>query len=153
MYAIRVDPREMVVAGLDGAVSTEEALRCAWQAAVLAGAGNLKRVLCDLRGMERRPRSLRMIAESVQATRPGGLRLALVIRPDQEAAAARFAQMAGGGWTGVFGGVEGALRWLGEEAEPRLSATEARHYRELTRQWHAVPKGSEEGEARRTGVA
>lgn len=154
MYAIRVDPRNLLLVTLNGAMSTEEALRAVSQAAALAAAGGIGLILCDLRGLERRPGGLGLIAASVVNAGPAGWRMALVARPDQVAVAARFGRMsARRGEAAVFAGSDSAIRWLAEVERRRISETEARHYRELTRRWQESPGDGEPAVTRKTGAA
>ncbi|HQW50843.1 MAG TPA: hypothetical protein PL082_02195 [Tepidiformaceae bacterium] len=154
MYAIRVAPRNLLLVTLNGTMSTEEALRAVSQTAALAGAGSIGLVLCDLRGLERRPGGLGLIAASVLKASPAGWRMALVARPDQAAVAARFGRMsARRGEAAVFAGSDSAIRWLAEVERRRISETEARHYRELTKQWQEAPANGEPAVARKTGAA
>ncbi len=154
MYAIRVAPRNLLLVTLNGTMSTEEALRAVSQGAALAGAGSIGLVLCDLRGLERRPGGLGLIAAAIAGAGPAGWRMALVARPDQAPVAARFARMsARGGETAVFPGSDSAIRWLAEVERRRIPETEARHYRELTRRWQEGAAERAPAAARKTGAA
>lgn len=155
MYSIRAQHGILVEAELSGRLTTAEALRAASQAFALAEAEGIRRAVCDVRGVERGPGNLLLVAAIFASRYREDMRVALVSRPEQLAMVQRFARYTGGrAGVGAFVTPEAAADWLDSEAvAPRLSSTELRHLTDLARQWapRAVDPVADKG--RRSGAA
>lgn len=155
MYTIRAQHGEMLDTELCGRLTTAEALRAVSQSFELAEAGGITRAVCDVRGVERGPGNLLLVAAAFASRYQRGMRVALVSRPEQFGLVQRFARYAGGrAGVGAFVTREAAADWLdSEDVAPRLSSTELRDLADLARQWRwrAVDPAGDQG--RRSGAA
>lgn len=155
MYSIRAQHRELLDTELSGRLTTTEALRAVSQSFALAEADGITRAVCDVRGVERGPGNLLLVAAAFASRYQRGMRVALVSRPEQFGLVQRFARYTGGrAGVGVFVTCEAAADWLdSEDVAPRLSSGELRHLRDLARQWSRMSPGLVEDEGRRSGAA
>jgi hypothetical protein len=155
MYMIRTTHGNLVEIELSGRMTTAEALRAVSQACALAETDGSSRAICDVRGVERGPGNLLLVAAMLAAHYRRGMRVALVARPQQLGLAQRFARYTGARErVGAFATPEAAANWLASsEAAPRISSTELRHLADLSRQWAPEVSGRAEDERRRSGAA
>lgn len=155
MYVIRARHGNLLEAELSGRLTTPEVLRAVSQAFTLAEADAVTRAVCDVRGVERGPGNLLLVAAALSSRYQEGMRIAIVSLPEQVALAQRFARYSGRrDGLGTFTTLEAATRWLDSgEAPPRLSSTEQRHLTELARQWSRATAAPVETQGRRSGAA
>ena len=155
MYSIRAQHGELLDTEFSGRLTTTEALRAVSQSFALAEADGIRRAMCDVRGVERGPGNLLLVAAAFASRYQRGMRVALVSRPEQFGLVQRFARYTGGrAGVGAFVTPEAAADWLdSEDVAPRLSSTELRHLTDLARQWPRRAVDPAEGQGRRSGAA
>ncbi|MBI5949248.1 MAG: STAS/SEC14 domain-containing protein [Chloroflexi bacterium] len=152
MYTIRVEASlHLLRVELSGRVTTEEALRAINQSAMLAEAGGLGMVLCDMRETRRGPGDLAVVAASLALRAPEGMRIALACEPAQVAIGKRLVRFSGLRRSlQVFDSVATAEAWLGaldRAARPRIAGTERRHAESVL-----TPAGASAREAKATAI-
>lgn len=117
MYTIRAGQKPgMVAVELRQRVTTTEALRALTQVFALMEAGGLRAARVDVRGVERGPGGLLLLASAMATRRAPGQRIAFVAGPRQARLTARLARFSGlGPAVDMFDSLEDADAWLGEE--------------------------------------
>jgi hypothetical protein len=155
MYTIRAQHGGLLDTELSGRLTTTEALRAVSQSFALAEADGITRAVFDVRGVERGPGNLLLVAAAFASRYQRGMRVALVSRPEQFGLVQRFARYTGArAGVGAFVTPEAAADWLDSEAvAPRLSSTELRHLADLARQWAPRAADPAADKGRRSGAA
>ncbi len=154
MYSIRASTPGSLTLTFSEHVSTEEALRAVSQAFALADAGTIPKAICDITTVERGPTGSLVIAAALASRMRSGIRIAFVTTAGQRRYIRRIARFSGiREGLGLFHSVDEASDWLREEraSTRKMSSTELRHYRELTRPRNAP--GESPAPARRRGAA